>query len=146
MFGWTPTGGALYAIWVFEALLVYLFAAIIAHGGVTDTPYCETTGRWAKVTHTEKNFAHFDVQSTLESLQANPSSLVKFLQTAEEGALQYLRLDLATVPDSNLRTVSVKEISARREKGKLKEDTKSVLRHLLVDQVTFDQIAATCAA
>jgi hypothetical protein len=42
IFGWTPTGAALWGIWGIEALVVIGIGTVSAHG-VIDIPYCEET-------------------------------------------------------------------------------------------------------
>jgi predicted protein tyrosine phosphatase len=46
IFGWTPTGFALWAIWGLEAITIIGASTAVAWSIVGTTPFCETCDRW----------------------------------------------------------------------------------------------------
>ncbi len=135
IFGWTPTGFALWAIWAIEAAVVVGIGTISAHG-MTDVPFCETTGQWTTETTLARHFR------AIESLSADsPSSLLQALQPEEEASPSYTEVSVATADGSELRCVSLSSVVVETDKDG-KEDTEktSIVRNMLFDRDSFERL------
>lgn len=144
VFDWTPRGGVLYAIWGLEAALILGLATFMARNAVRDTPFCETTGKWADLNVSRKNFAQCDIDQVGQQLQTSPSSILNLLEPPNDGDTDFTRFTLGEVPGSNLRTVTITAVKAKVKDGKIEEDLKTVLNNLVVDASTYEKLVAAC--
>lgn len=136
IFGWTPTGFALWAIWGIEAVIIIGMGALGAHGPI-DIPFCETTGQWTKETVVPKHFQPIGDAQSLES----PQSVLHSLQPADEAASEYTEVAVATADGSELRCVSLNQVTVEVDKdGKAEEKKTELVRYMLLDRSSFDQL------
>ena len=136
IFGWTPTGFALWAIWGIEALIIVGMGTLGAHGMI-DLPFCETTGQWTKETVMPKHFQPIDDAQILES----PQSVLHALQAANDDASEYTEVAVATADGSELRCVSLNQVTVEVDKDGKQEETKTtIVKHMLLDRSSFDQL------
>jgi len=136
IFGWTPTGLALWAIWGIEALIIVGMGALGAHG-IIDIPFCETTGQWTKETVVPKHFQPIGDAQSLES----PQSVLHSLQPADEAASEYTEVAVATADGSELRCVSLNQVTVEVDKdGKAEAKKTELVKHMLLDRSSFDQL------
>ncbi len=144
IFGWTPTGFALWGIWAIEAAVVVGIGTISAHG-VIDVPFCEETGQWTTETTLARHFR------SLESLSADsPSALLQALQPEDDASPAYTEVSVATADGSDLRCVSLSSVVVETDKdGKEETEKTSILRNMIFDRDSFErlmQIAQPTAA
>lgn len=136
IFGWTPTGFSLWAIWGIEAILIVGIGAVSAHG-VIDIPYCEKTQQWTTETVLAEHFEPIDENATVET----PSSLLQTLKPTAEATDAYTEVSVATAEGSDLRCVSLSTVNVETDKDG-KEETKKTdfVRHMLFDRDSFDRL------
>lgn len=136
IFGWTPTGFALWAIWGIEALIIVGMGSLGAHGPI-DIPFCEATGQWTKETVVPKHFQPIGDAQTLES----PQSVLHSLQPADEAASEYTEVAVATAEGSELRCVSLNQVTVEVDKdGKAEAKKTELVRNMLLDRSSFEQL------
>lgn len=137
IFGWTPTGGALYAIWVIEALIIIICATLAALYGRGDQPFCEACEKWSdsKI-----------LTNKLEPIN-NPDG---FKQAMEKGNFEELtnlknvgledlrrsKVELFTCSNCrDLHHMSVYQITVSvDEKGKADEDEQAIVENLIISR------------
>ena len=136
IFGWTPTGFSLWAIWGIEGLIIVGIGALGAQG-VIDVPFCETTGQWTKETVMPRHFQPITDAQTLES----PQSVLHSLQPANDDVAEYTEVSVATADGSELRCVSLNQVTVEVDKdGKQDEKKTTIVKHMLLDRSSFDQL------
>ena len=136
VFGWTPTGFALWAIWGIEAVAIFGIGAFMAHT-VTDVPFCEATDRWSTETTLARHFAPLGEAPELNS----PTSLLGALHPAEDASAAYTAVSVATVEESDLRCVSVESVTVEIDKdGKEETNKTSIVKNLLFDRHSFEKL------
>lgn len=136
IFGWTPTGGALWAIWGIEAVVIVGMGTISAHG-VIDIPFCEDTGQWTTESVLQNHFEPLDAAPTVDS----PRSLLQILKPAANPGQVYTEVAVATAEGSDLRCVSLNTVAVETDKDG-KEDTEktSIVKNMLFDRDSFEQL------
>ena len=136
IFGWTPTGAALWAIWGIEAVMIVGIGTVSAHG-VIDVPFCEETGQWTAESVLENHFEPLDEAPTVDS----PRSLLHILKPASEPQQAYTEVAVATAEGSELRCVSISSVAVQTNKdGKEETEKRSIVKHMLFDRDSFEQL------
>jgi len=136
IFGWTPTGFALWAIWGIEALVIVGMGSLGAHG-VIDIPFCESTRQWTKEIVVPKHFKPIGDAQSLES----PQSLLHSLRPEDDASPEYTEVAVATADGSELRCVSLNQVVVVVDKdGKEEEKKTSIVKYMLLDRSSFDQL------
>jgi hypothetical protein len=82
IFGWTPTGFALYAIWFIEAAMIIGGAFLVALVALGRKPFCEECDDWT----------HESVVSSRLQPIANPKELISSLEQHDMSVLTNLQL------------------------------------------------------
>ncbi|MEM6771097.1 MAG: hypothetical protein AAF597_10970 [Bacteroidota bacterium] len=82
IFGWTPTGVALYVIWAIEAVIIIGGTFLSALGAMGRQPFCEESGDW-----TQESI----VSSRLEPV-VNPQDMITRLESHDMGPVTDLKL------------------------------------------------------
>jgi len=136
IFGWTPTGAALWAIWGIEALVIVGMGTVSAHG-VIDIPYCEETKQWTTESILPERFVPLDGVPKVDS----PNSLLQTLQPDKDAAAAYTEVTVATAEGSELRCVSVSSVNVETNKdGKEETEKTNIVRHMLFDRDSFERL------
>ena len=136
IFGWTPTGFAMWAIWGVEAVMIVGLGTFSAMG-IIDIPFCEDTGQWAK---DEKLAVRFKTVGDAASPES-PMSLLGTLQPMAEASAAYAEVTIATADGSELRCVSLDNVVVNTDKEGKESSTKtSVVRHMLFDRDSFERL------
>ena len=91
VFGWMPTGGALYAVWGIEALLIIGAAVFFAIGHTARVPFCEDCNEWA-------------VPEVLTMTLAPINNRPQMVEALERGDFSELTKLRNTTADHSLRT------------------------------------------
>ena len=135
IFGWTPTGFALWAIWGIEALVIVGLGVISAHGMI-DLPFCEDTDQWTTETTLPSHFQPVDVINV-----DSPNAILQALQPANDSPQAYAQVSVATAEGSELRCVSLDNVVVEVNKDG-KEDTEktSIVRNMLFDRDSFERL------
>lgn len=135
IFGWTPTGFALWAIWGIEAIVIVGIGTVSAHG-VVDVPFCEDTGQWTTETALPEHFA------TIESPSVNsPSSLLEALHPNGDSPNAYTEVSVATADGSDLRCVSLNSVVVEKDKDGKEESKKQIIvKNMIFDRGSFERL------
>ncbi len=137
IFGWTPTGWALWTIWGIEATLIVGMGTVTAHG-VIDVPYCETTNQWC----TEKTLEHkYQALEASQSLDT-PEQVLNSLKPLDEKSFVYTEVTVASAEGSNLRCVSLAAVSVELKDNKEETTSNDLVKNMIFDAVSFDKLLA----
>jgi hypothetical protein len=143
IFGWTPTGTALYIIWAIEAIMVIGGTTLLAMGGGGREPYCEDCDAW---TASEVLPGHFsaieDPIALISGLESRDMSLLTKLEKVEPTELHRTKVELVkcgTCRNSHYLTVEHVEASFDDD-GKMKEDETPIVENLKLNNDSYDQI------
>lgn len=135
IFGWTPTGFALWAIWGVEAIVIIGGGVLLARG-VIDVPFCEDTNQWATETVLPEQFALIESPS-LDS----PASLLRALQPNADSPKAYVEVSVATAEGSELRCVSLNNVIVETDKdGKEEEKKEAIVKNMIFDRDSFERL------
>ncbi len=135
IFGWTPSGFSLWAIWGIEAVVIVGLGSISA-GGVVDVPFCEDTGQWATETALPGQFAVIDSPSV-----GSPDSLLRALQPNSDASSEYTEVSVATAEGSELRCVSLNSVVVQTDKdGKDDSKKQTIVKNMLFDRDSFERL------
>lgn len=135
IFGWTPTGFALWAIWGIEALVIIGLGSISAHG-VIDVPFCETTGKWTTENTLPEHFAPLESPAV-----DSPSSVLQSLQPNGDSPDAYTEVTVATAEGSELRCVSLNSVVVEKDKdGKEETEKQTIVKNMLFDRDSFERL------
>ena len=133
LFGWTPTGVALYAIWFIEGVLIVGMCALVAVAQVRTRPFCEDCSRWmVRTTKLPRLQAIADPVLLKHHLEQANYALLESLGPAEEDAPAYTRLSLAACPSCDSEHyLTVKAVQVKTDrKGETSEDEDVVVENL----------------
>ncbi len=107
MKSWTPTGWALYAFWIAEALCVVLLSVAVAASD--ETPYCDYCGVWTKKQKDVASFALADPEHLKTELEEERYELLDKLHSQPAHPKNCLKASIHCCPrceDSDFLTVS----------------------------------------
>ncbi len=136
IFGWTPTGAALWGIWGIEALVIIGLGTVSAHG-LIDIPYCEETKQWTKESILPERFGPLDDVPKVDS----PNSLLQALRPESDATPAYTEVAIATAEGSELRCVSVNAVSVETNKeGKEETEKTNIVKNMLFDRDSFERL------
>lgn len=135
IFGWTPTGFALWAIWGIEAIVIVGIGAMFAHS-IIDVPFCEDKGQWTTETALPEHFALIDSPSV-----DTPNSLLQALQPNGDSPDAYTEISVATVEGSELRCVSLNSVVVEIDKdGKEEKKKQTIVKNMIFDRDSFERL------
>ena len=135
IFGWTPTGAALWGIWGIEAIAIVGIGAVSARGMI-DVPFCEATGQWTSESTLAERFAPLD-SPNVES----PSALLQALRPNGDSPDAYTEVSVATAEGSELRCVSLASVVVEKDKdGKEETEKKDIVKYMLFDRDSFERL------
>lgn len=143
IFGWTPTGFALYAIWGIEAAIIIGGTVLNVMGGMNREPYCEDCGEWTKT----------EVITSSVEVVRNPGALIKALEARDMSALtnlQYNNLSVQRRTDvlvhqckncSGPKYLSVHAVElSYDDDGTASEDRTAIVENLIISTSEYDTI------
>jgi len=144
VFGWTPSGGALYAIWGAEATIIAGGALLMPWASLDDLPFCERTGAWAEATEgTGPLGLPPDLDALRSEIEADPAGAIAGLPRLEELEDRFLRAIVHYVADkpnsSYFLSLELVTISYDDE-GNLDESTETVVPALVIDRAIADAV------
>ncbi len=143
IFGATPTGFGLYAVWLIEALIVAIAALVLALGSSGREPYCEDCEKWTNETNL----------TVVAEPVANPAALINSLEQRDVSVLTTMKavpmadtyrtkVDLVKCPScSNSHYLVVEAIEASYDgDGNLKEDETTIVENLKLNRDSYETI------
>ncbi len=146
IFGWTPTGLALYIIWGIEAIMVVGAVVLTAIGSLIFTPFCERCNRRVEQKETisllEPITNPNELKAQLE--QGNYTSL-NVLKRVEAGSKLNTELELSQCPTcQQFHLLTVKSVTIKVDsKGEGETERNNIVKNLLLDTNTYE-IIRTC--
>lgn len=143
IFGWTPTGFALYAIWGIEAAIIIGGTVLNVMGGVNREPYCEDCGEWTKteiITTRAKRIT--DHAKTVRALEAHDMSVLT--GQALHNTTKALRADVLVhqcKTCSGPRYLSVHNVEVSYDDdGNAEEERGAIVSNLIINSSDYDEI------
>jgi len=140
IFGWTPKGGSLYAIWGIEAGMIILLSMLTAAAISHTEPFCERCKKWIK------NKESFSALAPV----SNPDDLVKRMEQGDFSEIKslgksnsemgvYTQVELSSCPIcNNNHYVSVKLVQASKDSdGSTKKNETSLIDDLIISYDTY---------
>ncbi|WP_028862580.1 hypothetical protein [Psychromonas aquimarina] len=145
IFGWTPTGFALYIIWAIEALIVIGGSALVAYVHVESTPFCEQCSKWVENAQTIAGFqAIDDGEAFKRKLEEGLVDMVPGLEIAGDSSLASTVIEINRCnccDNSNYLSLTTVNVSVD-DKGKESKDTDTFVRNLKITSSQYAQIEA----
>lgn len=142
IFGWTPAGFWLWAIWGIEAAMIIGIGSLGAHG-LIDTPFCETTGRWTKENVLGARFKLIPEGSMIDS----PSAMLQVLEPESDSSTAFAEITTHTADGSELRCVTINQVTLTFDKdGKEEAEKTEVVRNMIFDRGSFDRLMQLAGA
>ena len=140
IFGWTPDGGALYAIWTVEAIMIVgsaLVGSIVLVDESANT-FCDNCNKWAEDVYTSPLLA--DIEDPTEfKMQLERAEYQPLIDLERADAVQapsvYTRLVVQGCKKCwNFFCLDVKRVAlSKDDEGKLDEDETLLIDNLLID-------------
>lgn len=130
--GATPTGSALYTVWVIEALLIS--GAAILWGACFDSPFCEDCNRWTKSKDLDAKIPLEHANDFVQSLgEERYSSLMEFRkgEVNEDDCIHLTAHRCPMCEDSNFLTAT-RTMKSTNDKGEEVTNTEQIFDHMIV--------------
>ncbi len=144
VFGWTPAGWSLWAIWGVEGVIIVGGIAAIGWAAVAETPFCERCERWvdSPMTIAPFDYVH-DADRLKASVDAGDLSAIRAMEKVRAGATMYAALDLYECQQCHtFRLLTVKNVERKQDgDGKEELDDTPIVQNLIVDSSTYDELA-----
>lgn len=137
VFGWTPTGWALYGVWALEAVVIIGMSTLSAAGQGLLLPFCEKCHCWAK-SH-EAKLARLgecaDPSDLRLQLEQGNTSALRDLGKAMIAASAYTELEVRTCPKCRqLNVLTVSAVTVTKDaKGQESRSARTLVDGLLLD-------------
>jgi hypothetical protein len=144
IFGWTPTGAALFAIWGIEAIMVIGTSALASWGVVSSTPFCEHCNRWVEDRNSITPLEPIvDPDQFKSKLERSGAEVVKALKKINAGNDAYTQLDLINCPGCEYSYyLSLKSINVEVDsKGKEKKDENDIVENYILTTDSYRTIS-----
>jgi hypothetical protein len=145
IFGWTPTGFSIYAIWTIEGLMIVGTSTLLAWGFVESTPFCEQCVKWAETTRSKAGFAAIDnIDEFKSQLEQGRIDLVTGLQMADPNSPHSTQVDIHRCNDcDNSCYLSLSSVKVTvDDKGKESKSTDKILTNLKLAGQQYAEIEA----
>lgn len=129
IFGGTPTGWGLYAIWLVEAAIIFGAAVIVATGN--DKPFCEECSEWTGQQENLLSLENTDFAQLRTDLEEERYERIDELCTGAHEPANCLRATLFTCPkcdNSNYLTIQHVVVTLDKDGDEQKEETEIVKR------------------
>jgi hypothetical protein len=144
IFGWTPTGAALFTIWGIEAIMIIGTSTLASWGVVGFTPFCEHCNRWVEDRNSITPLEPIvDPDNFKSQLEQGGDTVVKTLKKVESGKKAYTQLDLINCPGCEYSYyLSMKSINVEVDsKGKEKKDEKDIVENFILSTDSYRTIS-----
>ena len=126
IFGWTPTGFAIYCIWTIEGLMIVCASALIAFVYVESTPFCEHCSLWVENVRTRSNLQTIENEDEFKTkLEEGQYESLLGLKKADDSSKISTEIELngcKTCENSNYLSLSTITVSVD-DKGKESKDS-----------------------
>ena len=144
IFDSTPTGGALYAVWGLEALIIVGVALYMVASSANDTPFCEECNQWADEEKVIGPLAPImDAEGFKIGVDKGSFQAIMDLPLIEDRYLQYTLLKLLSCPDCEQSTLflTVQGVTVEvDDEGKESTDETNIIKNLIITRKEYDQL------
>jgi hypothetical protein len=134
IFGWTPTGIALYCIWGIEAIMIIGASTMGALAILASTPFCERCDKWIEEEDEILLEPITDAEELKSQLEQNDYNFLKSLKKTEGETEDYTQINLLHCPTCNenyyLTLISV-EVTLDSDNKETKEEN-NILENLII--------------
>ncbi|MBI3830700.1 MAG: hypothetical protein HY291_14355 [Planctomycetes bacterium] len=147
LFGATPSGVLLWAIWCAEAAIIVGASGFYAYTTIEEKVFCETCAGWCAL---KKDVARADGKkdlTLLPRLQAGDLAAMNELPPPKPGAASYFRLDHQLCEKcGNMGTYKLFEVTEGKDKdGKTETKEKELTGHMLLSAESAQQLGPLLA-
>lgn len=146
IFGWTPTGGALYFIWIVEALMIVGGCTLMAFASVESVPFCETCSQWVENSKTKSGLESIEEQADFNlKLEQGQFGVLNELSQAESNSNSSTEVEIKkcnSCEGSNYLSVSSVKTKVD-EKGKESKDSTKLINNLKLTSQQYSDIASS---
>jgi hypothetical protein len=145
IFGWTPIGWQLYAIWAIEALMIVGACSVVAFSYVESTPFCEECNTWIENEQTKAGFKDIsDRDSFKASVEKGEIELITNLEKAESNSSNGTEIQINSCSSCNNNNfVSLECVAVTMDKdGNLSKDADKLISNLRVSHEHFSELAS----
>ncbi len=143
IFGFTPTGGTLYLVWLAEAAIILFGVVTAVSAGRGSKPYCESCDQWLSAKHlTERVKGIANPIGFRKEMESKNYEALKNLPEADPAARNRTSVQLMSCSGCNNQhylTIDKIERSVDSD-GKVKEETTRVLENLKLDRLAYQDI------
>jgi len=143
MFGHTPSGFSLYAIWAIEALMIVGLSILIAWGAVGSRPFCESCKKWVDATHEISPLAPIEnPESMKQSLEALNYDDLMALNFVEEGSTAFSKVTLMQCAGCQAKQyLTLQAVTVKVDSDKSKsEDESDVVENLILSERDYEKL------
>lgn len=135
IFGWAPSGAALFTIWGIEAFIIFGLSAGVAWAMLSSTPFCEHCKQWVETKHEIEPLSLVENPHELrEQLEAGNFEMLKALKLLEVAPTTYSRIELLHCPgcqQNDFLTVESVEVTIDSDKTETKNEN-GIVQNLII--------------
>lgn len=143
LFGWTPSGFALFVIWLLRGLMIVGMAFITVEIGKPSLPFCENCRVWTETTllssilDIPKNENDF-----LNQIRNSNFDYLFSLNNIDPWSAKRLKVEVHECPECGEKYyLSIfKTISTKNEDEETSEDEKPLVKNLIITKETFEKL------
>ncbi|MBK1789597.1 hypothetical protein [Persicirhabdus sediminis] len=139
----TPTGIALYLIWLAEAAIVIAASYYLCLWATGDVPFCERCHKWAKTSNSDQKFADIpNKKHLIKQLENGDLSAIKNLSTEIEDPSAYTQIGLTKCPSCSQDSyLTVKYCSITTDKdGKDNLSALNIVENLIISSADHREL------
>lgn len=144
IFDSTPTGGALYAVWGLEALIIVGVALYMVASNANDTPFCEECNQWADEEKVIGPLAPImDAEGFKIGVDKGSFQAIMDLPLIEDRYVQYTLLKLLSCPGCERSTLflTVQGVTVDvDDEGKESTNETNIIKNLIITREEYDQL------
>ncbi len=138
IFGWTPTGWALYLIWGIEALMIVGVTSILAS---TIPPYCENCKQWlTNEIELPPISAISDIDSIKIDLENGSIHSLLSIGLAEQSSATYATITIVQCDCLETNLLTIKTLTTEIDDGKEKTEETVVINEIIITQSDFEKL------
>ena len=143
MFGWTPTGTALYIIWGIEAIMITGTSTLVSWWFLSSTPFCENCNQWVKEKYSIAPIERIiDPEEFKSKTEQGDQTSLNTLKKIDSGTEAYTQIDLLHCPSCEQSCfLTVKSVEVRVDSdGKEKKDENNIMENFIINFETYGMI------
>ena len=145
IFGWTPTGWQLYAIWLIEAVMILGASSVVALGSMDSTPFCESCNEWIENEQTKVGFKNIDDRDSFKaSLERGQIDLIIKLEKSDSDSNNGTEIQINGCGNcDNNNFVSLACVAVTMDKdGNLSKDTDNFISNMKISKEHYAELVA----